>query len=291
MPMATPVNNQLCTWSAIILRSWRKCRCSIAAGTAATQLIRMLADSTRMTGRGGRGTHRARECGSAEIEPDEQKHARTQEIVATVGAISSGSPGQRTIARLTPSSLKLSTASRATSATAYVPNACGPSSRASKIPTPSVLNLSTAALMKLKVNARDARPSSVSLFPSGSFMTYRLGSGPMMVACSSRVSARPTPTRHATTVPPASVIGPRPCGLGTSSGAPSRLSHPSSRLPAPTRPWFFSGCSRTTPRVPDGTARCSDAGSPLHVFRGYAASMCAAMNTLRTRRWSLRTAT
>ena len=39
-------------------------------------------------------------------------------IVVTVGAISAGSPGQRTIARLTDRSLRLSMASRATHATA-----------------------------------------------------------------------------------------------------------------------------------------------------------------------------
>ena len=45
----------------------------------------------------------------------------TTEIVVTVGAISRGSSFQRTTARLTPSSLKLSTAIRARKATAYVP--------------------------------------------------------------------------------------------------------------------------------------------------------------------------
>ena len=42
----------------------------------------------------------------------------TSEIVVTVGAIACGLPGHRTIARLTPSSLKLSTAISAISATA-----------------------------------------------------------------------------------------------------------------------------------------------------------------------------
>ncbi len=39
-------------------------------------------------------------------------------MVVTVGVISAGSPGQRTMARLTDMSLRLSTASRATHATA-----------------------------------------------------------------------------------------------------------------------------------------------------------------------------
>src|ERR1022692_2180025 len=82
------------------------------------------------------------------------------ESVATVGAISAGSPSQRTIARLTPRSLKLSTASRETSATANVPNACGPSRRASMTPSGRVPSLATMLLAKLQPRARDARPAS-----------------------------------------------------------------------------------------------------------------------------------
>ena len=82
------------------------------------------------------------------------------EMVATVGAISAGSPCHRTIARLTPSSLKLSSIDSATSATAKVPNACGPSKRARTMPIPSVPSLATALLMKLQPRAWVARLSS-----------------------------------------------------------------------------------------------------------------------------------
>lgn len=83
-------------------------------------------------------------------------------MVATVGTISFGSPGQRTMARLTPSSLKLSTASRATMATANVPNSAGPSSRASTMPMASVLSLPTTVLTRLQPRARDACPNRES---------------------------------------------------------------------------------------------------------------------------------
>ncbi len=86
--------------------------------------------------------------------------------VATVGAISLGLPSQRTIARLTDRSLKLSNATRATMATANVPKECGPSSRASTIPIGSVPTLAMRLLPKLQPSAREAsRPSDPP--PSG----------------------------------------------------------------------------------------------------------------------------
>src|SRR5580704_6782642 len=91
----------------------------------------------------------------------------SREIVVTVGMISAGSPSHRMIARLTPSSLKVSTAVMATYATAYVPNACGPSSLASRMPIPNKLNLFTAVLPKLQPRARDAFPDKVSLLGAG----------------------------------------------------------------------------------------------------------------------------
>src|SRR5260370_6809329 len=101
----------------------------------------------------------------------------TSERVVTVGAISAGSLCQRTMARLTPSSLKLSTASRATSATANVPNACGPSSRASTTPMARVLNLDPALLIKLQLSARDAWPIRLLVSPSGIFTGCHRWSG------------------------------------------------------------------------------------------------------------------
>src|SRR6266508_562383 len=80
----------------------------------------------------------------------------TTAMVATVEEMSRGSPGQRTMARLTPSSLKLSTASSATIATANVPNSLGPRMRASAIPMASVLSRPSAVLAKLQPSARPA---------------------------------------------------------------------------------------------------------------------------------------
>src|SRR5260370_28663388 len=101
----------------------------------------------------------------------------TSERVVTVGAISAGSLCERTMARLAPSSLKLSTASRASSATANVPNACGPSSRASTTPMARVPNLDPALLIKLQLSARDAWPIRLLLSPSGIFTGCHRWSG------------------------------------------------------------------------------------------------------------------
>ncbi len=45
----TAAPSQLFTWSAIILRSWRNCRCSMAAGAAARPSAMTFSDSTRTT--------------------------------------------------------------------------------------------------------------------------------------------------------------------------------------------------------------------------------------------------
>ena len=83
------------------------------------------------------------------------------EIVVTVGAISSGSSGHRTMARLTPSSLKLSRASSATTATAKVPNSSGPSRRASTMPTGSVPSRARTVLPRLQTKALPADGAAV----------------------------------------------------------------------------------------------------------------------------------
>ena len=127
--------SQLTTWSITIRRPARNSRCSSAAEVATTPLMTTLAASTRTIARrrparpwrrrsrAPRGRRRRRARGSTSVES-----------VATVGAISFGEPCQRTIARLTPSSLKLRTASSASRATANVPNSSGPRMRASAIP-------------------------------------------------------------------------------------------------------------------------------------------------------------
>src|SRR5258708_28262045 len=66
------------------------------------------------------------------------------------------------MARLTPSSLTLSTATSATSATAKVPNSLGPSSLASAMPMARVPSRPTAVFTKLQPSARLARPNSGS---------------------------------------------------------------------------------------------------------------------------------
>src|SRR5580700_5918605 len=103
------------------------------------------------------------------------------EIVVTVGAISLGSPSHRTMARLTPSSLKLSTASIATIETANAPNSRGPSRRASATPIPIVLSLATTLLRKLQPRAFEALPTRVPLSASESFTSRyrRLGLRPL----------------------------------------------------------------------------------------------------------------
>ncbi len=66
------------------------------------------------------------------------------------------------MARLTPSSLKLSTASSATMAMAKVPNSSGPSRRAIATPMANVLSLPNTVLATLQPSARPALASSGS---------------------------------------------------------------------------------------------------------------------------------
>ena len=131
--------SQLTTWSISIRRPARNSRCSSAAGVATTPLM---IDAERRA-RGRRRWRPARPSPRRTRAPPPPRRRRRRcstaiEIVATVGAISRGEPGQRTIARLTPSSLKLRTASSASSATANVPNSSGPRIRASAMPIASV---------------------------------------------------------------------------------------------------------------------------------------------------------
>ena len=78
------------------------------------------------------------------------------DTVVTVGTISRGSVSQRTMAMLMPSSLKFCMATSATSATAYAPNTCGPSRRASMMLIPSPPSLVSAVLPKFQPSAREA---------------------------------------------------------------------------------------------------------------------------------------
>ena len=137
--------------------SWRKYRCISAAGVEITPSTITLSASTPDDLGRGRRTHRGRERGRAEKAAGVDEQAGDQRDRRNRGRDLAGSPSQRTMARLTPSSLKLSTATIATNETAYAPNACGPSSRASATPMPSVLSLrDSVAGEGSEPSARDA---------------------------------------------------------------------------------------------------------------------------------------
>ena len=93
-------------------------RVSRAAGTAVTASISTQHDSSRSTPVACGEFSRWVICGAATITPAHITTLQSSDRVATVGAIRPTSPGQRTTARLTPSSLTLSSALIATRATA-----------------------------------------------------------------------------------------------------------------------------------------------------------------------------
>ena len=88
------------------------------------------------------------------IAPAMRRRLLPTATVLTVGAMRSGGSGQRTIARLTPSSLKDTTAISAMRAIANVPNSSGPSIRASAIPMKTLANFEKSVFAELHARAR-----------------------------------------------------------------------------------------------------------------------------------------
>ena len=110
--------SQTFTWSATVRWSWRKVRWSSPIGAVAKPSIRMTRQSSRITGVAPGAPIAAAYPGAPAKQPRYSAPLATTEIVVTVGVISRGSPGQRTMARLTPRSLTLVMMVRATDATA-----------------------------------------------------------------------------------------------------------------------------------------------------------------------------
>ncbi len=121
-PQARPTDTRApshpLTWSAIILRSWRKFRSSSPTGVQTSPSSTMLSARTRMTSEAAGAPMAAAYLGAPKKQTAYMATLPVTAMVVTVGAISAGSPGQRTMARLTDRSLRLSMASRATHATA-----------------------------------------------------------------------------------------------------------------------------------------------------------------------------
>ena len=148
------------TWSITIRRPARNSRCSSAAGVATMPSITMLAASRRTTFVASGAPISAQNAGAAATATSASITLDSVASVATVGAISRGDPGHRTIARLTPSSLKLRKASSASRATAKVPNSSGPRIRASATPIASVPSRPSRVLSTFIRSAPAARAKS-----------------------------------------------------------------------------------------------------------------------------------
>ena len=104
-------------------------------GRRRRRLMTTLAASTRTTLVASGAPMAAQNQGAAATDDGGRRRGSTASRASRRSARSrAASPGQRTIARLTPSSLKLRTASSASSATANVPNSSGPRMRASAMP-------------------------------------------------------------------------------------------------------------------------------------------------------------
>ena len=158
-----PVPDQVTVWSMTSRRRCWKRRCSSAAGPATIPLKTTETDMSRMMPAASGAPSRPATGPAVVYIARKSRTLPAVEIALTVPRTVSGSRSQRTTARLTPSSLKLSTARSATIATANVPNSPGPRIRAMSTPTTSVPNLDSAALRKLQPNAPAAvraRPGS-----------------------------------------------------------------------------------------------------------------------------------
>src|SRR5664280_2291290 len=151
--------SQELSWSAIIRCLDMNSRCSMAAGVATRPLIRMDTASTRITGVALTSPRAVEIQGAAATTAVVRSALVATAMVLTVGAMPRGSSGHRTMARLTPSSLKLRIASKVTMAIAKTPNSLGPSTRAKAMPIARVPRRETTVFAKLQPRARDARPA------------------------------------------------------------------------------------------------------------------------------------
>ena len=123
---------------------------------ATTPLITMATDISRTTLVASGSPIAEANAGAVSTTSPKSSRLDSTEMVLTVGAMPAGSSRHRTIAKLTPSSLKLSIASIATVATANVPKDSGPSTRASTMPMARVPRRETTVLRKLQPKARVA---------------------------------------------------------------------------------------------------------------------------------------
>ena len=233
---------------------------SCAADVATTPSITMLAASTRTTSVASGAPIAAQKNGRGR-DGDRGEHQRSTASTASRRSARSrvGDPGQRTIARLTPSSLKLRTASSASSATAKVPNSSGPRMRASAIPIASVPSrrdsvLSTLMRERAARAGEQRRAGSIRRPPIGAALRSRRAGTPAQTSPAGSTASRRRPCRPRRRRPRRRARA--AARRSRRRRASSIVTPPATRAPAPnvTPSPTRSSCVSTTAGI---TATCS----------------------------------